>query len=124
LHIHVSSACRDAEAVKGPSSADLRPNQADHQIEYLERLLLLRRLYRNCVRAEVYHRSSASAYVAYTDEELAEFVTVEDREAAIEARRDEAVLVLVDMQVVAEQIRVQLPHRAKTGVIAIAADSS
>jgi hypothetical protein len=75
-------------------------------VEHLERLLVVRRFYRNCVRAQAYARSSAAAYVPYTEEELAEFVLEEDREKAREGRKDDALSVIVDMQVVQEQLKV------------------
>lgn len=82
-------------------------------VEHLERLLILRRFYRNCVRAEAYYRSSAAAYVPCSEEELAEMVSDEDRTAAVDARKNEAIVVLVDMQVVNEQLKVPAPPHSR-----------
>jgi hypothetical protein len=93
-----------------PSTSNATYPVVDELVEHLERLLMLRRFYRNCVRAQAYARCAASAYVPYTEEELAEFVLDEDREQAIENRKNEAFLVIVEMQVVKEQLKVCTCH--------------
>ena len=102
---------RDTVRTAPSTSASGAPSHAA-RVEHLERLLLLRRFYRNCVRAEAYYRSSAAAYVPCTEGELAEMVSDEDRAAAVDARKNEALVVLVDMQVVSEQLKARpgAPH--------------
>jgi hypothetical protein len=90
-----------------PASAGSSASAVNRPVGHLDHLLVLRRFYRNCIRAEVYHRSQAAVYTPFTDKELAEYTSEEDREEAIAARKDEAMRVLTDMQVIAEQIWVR-----------------
>lgn len=73
----------------------------------LEQLLCLRRFYRNCVRAEAYHRNTAPVYTPYTAAELAEMPGDDDRRTARETRRSDALDILADMVVIREQIQVR-----------------
>ena len=99
-------ACRDT-SVQLRSGTAAAPAPAAHRpVEHLDRLLVLRRFYRNCIRAEVYHHSDAPLYTPFTDAELAEYVTEDDRAEAVADRKDEAMRALTEMQVIAEQIKV------------------
>ena len=99
---------RDTAAGSQLANVPEAPATVSRPLEHLDHLLVLRRFYRNCIRAEVYHRSTASAYTPYTDEELQEqFVSDVDRDEAVDARKEEAMRILIDMQVISDQITVR-----------------
>lgn len=79
---------------------------AKTRVRRLEQLLCLRRFYRNCVRAEAYHRNTAPVYMPFTEAELAEMPGDDDRQEAFEARRSDSLDILADMVVVREQLQV------------------
>lgn len=81
--------------------------EAENRVLRLEQLLCLRRLYRNIVRAEAYHRTIAHVYTPLTEAESSEFTTDEDRQEEREARRSDALDILADMVVIREQIQVR-----------------
>ena len=96
-----NSSPEDAPSISKPVK------EAEKRVLRLEQLLCLRRLYRNIVRAEAYHRTAAHVYTPLTDAELAELATEEDRQEEREARRSDALDILADMAVIKEQIQVR-----------------
>ena len=111
INMHPDTAlhsCRDSSPSPQLANIPDAPATVSRPLDHLEHLLVLRRFYRNCIRAEVYYRSTAPVYTPYTEAELAEqFVSDDDREEAVEARKDEAMRLLIDMQVIADQIKVR-----------------
>eukprot|EP00892_Ulva_mutabilis_P010919 jgi/Ulvmu1/819/UM010_0193.1 len=102
-----SSAARsEEEALPGDGAIEADPlAAADGRVRRLEQLLCLRRFYRNCVRAEAYHRNTAPVYVPYTPAEIADMPGDDDRRDALETRRSEALDILADMVVIREQVQ-------------------
>jgi hypothetical protein len=103
----VTSPCRSERGQLDDAGMSKPVKEAEKRVLRLEQLLCLRRLYRNIVRAEAYHRTTAHVYTPLTDSENADYATDEDRQEERESRRSDALDILADMAVVKEQIQVR-----------------
>ena len=105
--VHAAAASKSANTAEALAPVE-RP------VEHLENLLVLRRFYRNCIRAQSYAYNTAPAYVPLTESEAEDLASDEEVDDAMAARKDDAMRALTDMQLISDQIKVCLGVVAST----------